>query len=159
MWLVQAVPFAGEVLEGHIRRYGCHPPPIGLLGRGVFAFAKQLLLSCAGLARFLKADVWVWPDREELLLASDLIPEAPDLAPCRRDGEVETSAVGQLVGLFGRLGFADLHVCERHSAASPFTRFPEAALSRQCERKVGVILYSTLSEPAGQSEIRVGPSA
>lgn len=106
--LIHGVPFAGEVLECDLGGDRGDLPPLRLFSRWVLALAKQLLLSGSSLPGLLKADVRVWADREELLLAGDLIAQAPDLASCRRDGEVEPAAVGQLVGLLGRLA---LRIC------------------------------------------------
>jgi hypothetical protein len=63
-----------------------------------------------GFSRFGDPDRGVRTDREQFLLALELVPETPLLAASGSDVDVQSGAVGELVGLVHSLGFADLRI-------------------------------------------------
>ncbi|SRR6266478_5056479 len=53
-------------------------------------------------------DRGVWTDREQLLLALELVPQTPQLAAGGRDVDVQPTTIGEFIWLICSLGFADL---------------------------------------------------
>jgi len=66
------------------------------------------------LPRCGERNFWVGTEGEHLLLAIELVAEAPELAPRWLDEQVQTVAVRQLVRLVPRPGFLNSEVVEQH---------------------------------------------
>jgi hypothetical protein len=77
------MPFAGDGLErGSTVREDFQPPEPLLDGR-VLPLSQETLGVGGRFSRLSDTDGWIGTDREQLLLALELVPEAPQLPACR----------------------------------------------------------------------------
>lgn len=83
------------------------------MGR-VPALADQLAGVVTRLARIGQRDLRVLADGEKVLSSVDAVAIAPELGAGGLDFQVQASGVGELDGLVGGLGLADLDVDEEH---------------------------------------------
>ena len=58
----------------------------------------------------------VGTDREQLLLAVELVPETSQLTAWGSDADVQSAAIGELVQPVCGLGFANLDICQHRRA-------------------------------------------
>ena len=110
--LVQIVPLAGNRLEGRRLARGDLEAPEPLLDGRIPPLTEKTLGVCGRVSGFREADRGIRPEREQLLLAIELVAQAPSLAAGSGDVDVEASADGELVGPVRSLGFPDLDVSQ-----------------------------------------------
>jgi len=77
MPLIDVVPFARDDLERGSSVGDDLQAPESLLDGGILALPEEALRVGGDFSRFGESDRRVWTDREQLLLALELVPETP----------------------------------------------------------------------------------
>ena len=91
------------------------PSPEPVLDSRVLALPEEAFCVGRSFSSFGDSDRWVWTDREQLLLALELVPQTPQLAAGGRDVDVQATTISETIRLICSFGFADLGVGQHQS--------------------------------------------